>query len=337
MTMTPQSTLSPTPSGDAPAHNAASKAGPPGVSWPWVTAALIAHTGWGIYPVLGRYMQTVSGLPTLSILVVGGFPMLLLMLFYVIPRNGWGLFRSRQLWLLGLVVVFRSITNLLAARFTLSIYVQLITLMTPFIVIIFSRIFLREPAPDYTGRAILFSFIGAVMMMSAGVGVAGVRLALTASDWLGLALAFGSSVSLAFYMIIIRNTARHDLPFDAVLVFQSVVIMASALTISLIIGEDWSRWLDNGPMDWLVIAAYILLVVFGANGLQIGALRHLGAPMVSSMMAWRLVSALILGGLLLGERLTSWWQFAGALLVLVTITWYLWRQRETRQTDKVKG
>jgi drug/metabolite transporter (DMT)-like permease len=328
MTVTPQPTLSPTSPRDVPAHETTSKAGPPGVSWVWVAAALIAHTGWGIYPVLGRYMQTVSNLPSLSILVVGGIPMLLLMLFYVIPHNGWRIFRSHQLWLLGLVVVIRSITNLLAARFTLSIYVQLITLMTPFIVIVFSQIFLHEPAPDYTGRAILFSFIGAVMMMSAGVGVAGVHLALTASDWLGLGLAFGSAISLAFYMIIIRNTARHDLPFDAVLVFQSVVIMTSALAISLLIGEDWSIWLDNGPTDWLVVAAYILLVVFGANGLQIGALRHLGAPMVSSMMAWRLVSALILGGLLLGERLSSWWQFAGALLVLVTITWYLWRQRD---------
>lgn len=328
MTMTPQPTLSSASPGDAPAHNPSSKAGPPGVSWVWVAAALIAHTGWGIYPVLGRYMQTVSNLPSMSILVVGGIPMLFLLFFYVIPRSGLRLFRSRQLWLLGLVVVIRSITNLLAARFTLSIYVQLITLMTPFIVIVFSQIFLHEPAPEYTGRAIFFSTIGAVMMMSAGVGVAGVRLALTASDWLGLALALGSAVSLAFYMIIIRNTARHDLPFDAVLVFQSVVIMASALVISLLIGEDWSRWLEIGPSDWLVVVAYILLVIFGANGLQIGALRHLGAPMVSSMMAWRLVSALILGGLLLGERLTSWWQFAGALLVGVTITWYLWRQRE---------
>ncbi len=44
-------------------------------------------------------------------------------------------------------------------------------------------------------------------------------------------------------------------------------------------------------------------------------------------MAWRLISALALGALLLGERLTSLWQVLGAVIVLVTITVYLRRQR----------
>jgi len=299
----------------------------PDISWGWVLAALIAHTGWGIYPVLGRYMQTVSGLPSMSILVIGGIPMLILMFVYVIPRHGLQVFRSKLIWLLALVVVIRSITNLLSARFTLAIYVQLITLMTPFIVVIFNRTFLHERAPAYTGRAMTLSFIGAVMMMSAGIGATGIHFNFTHSDWLGLGLALASSLSLAFYMIIIRGTARQQIPVDAVLVFQSVAIMASALAISLIIGEDWSQWTRIGSGDWLVVVAYILLVIFGANGLQIGALRHLGAPMVSSMMAWRLVSALIVGGILLGEELTTLWQLTGALLVLVTITWYLWQQR----------
>jgi drug/metabolite transporter (DMT)-like permease len=44
------------------------------------------------------------------------------------------------------------------------------------------------------------------------------------------------------------------------------------------------------------------------------------------MMAWRLVSALFFAALLLGERLSSWIQLLGAVVVLVTITWYLWQQ-----------
>jgi len=45
------------------------------------------------------------------------------------------------------------------------------------------------------------------------------------------------------------------------------------------------------------------------------------------MMAWRLISAIVFGALLLGERLTSFWQITGAVIVLLTITWYLWQQR----------
>jgi drug/metabolite transporter (DMT)-like permease len=62
-----------------------------------------------------------------------------------------------------------------------------------------------------------------------------------------------------------------------------------------------------------------------ANLTQIVALRHIGAPLVSSTMALRLVSALVFGGLVLGERLTSVWQGLGAAVVLVTITWYVSR------------
>ena len=47
---------------------------------------------------------------------------------------------------------------------------------------------------------------------------------------------------------------------------------------------------------------------------------------MSSIMAWRLVSALILGNIVLGERLQTVWQVVGAIIVLVTITWYLSRQ-----------
>jgi hypothetical protein len=49
--------------------------------------------------------------------------------------------------------------------------------------------------------------------------------------------------------------------------------------------------------------------------------------MVSSLMGWRLISTLLAGMFLLGEQLTSVWQVAGMILVLVTVTCYLWIQR----------
>ena len=56
------------------------------------------------------------------------------------------------------------------------------------------------------------------------------------------------------------------------------------LVLSLLLREDWGQWLRIGRIDWAVELAHMLLVVIGANGLQIGALRHLGAPTVSTMM-----------------------------------------------------
>ena len=74
---------------------------------------------------------------------------------------------------------------------------------------------------------------------------------------------------------------------------------------------------------------YALVVVVWANGMQIAALRKLGAPVVSSLMGWRLVSTLVLGMLLLGEGLSSPWQALGMVIVLGTLTWYLTRRPVT--------
>lgn len=294
--------------------------------WGWYAVALAAHTGWGIYPVLGRYLQTVSGLPSMSVLVLGGLPLTLWLCCVILPRHGWRIYATPILWIFGAVTVLRSITNILSQRYTLAIYVQLIGLMTPFLVVLLNRVVLKERAPRFTLPTLSLITLGALLMMS-DIGAAGVAITLTEADWLGITLALTSSLFLALYMILVRRTAHTAASGDAVLAFQTVLIQISALSLSLFWGEDWGRWRAIGAQDWAVFVAYSLLVVVIANGLQIAAIRRLGAPMVSSLMGWRLVATLSLGMLLLGEHLTSFWQGIGMLLVLGTITWYLGRQR----------
>jgi len=296
-------------------------------SWPWIFAALAAHTAWGAYPVLARYLQTVSQLPSMSLLAFGSTVALVAILVVLRPRLELRIFRSPLMWLFILVLLTRATSNLLAARFTLAIYVQLITLMTPFLVVLLSATLLRDRVPPYTGRAIFLALIGALLMMSSDLSEAGLGFDLNAQDWLGIGLAFGSSLSLALYMIIVRRGVQHQIPGKSMLVVQLAAILTFSFIVSPLLGEEWSHWLDLTPFDWLIFAAFALGVLFGANMGQVGALRHLGAPMVSSLLAWRLVSALIFAAILLDERLTSPWQFLGALIVLVTITWYLRQQR----------
>ena len=111
------------------------------------------------------------------------------------------------------------------------------------------------------------------------------------------------------------------------LLVQLGAILLFSLLVSPILGEDWQQWVTLTPFDWLIFAAFSLGVLFGANIGQVGAVQHLGAPMVSSLLAWRLVSALVFAALLLDERLTSPWQLLGAFTVLVTVSWYLRQQR----------
>lgn len=294
---------------------------------PWLLVALAAHTGWGIYPVLARYLQTVSGIPSMALLAVAYAPLVIVFAVWAWPRYGSIMRESRPLWIFAIVVVVRSITNVLAARYTLAIYVQLITLMTPFMIAFISALLLHETLPGITLPAMVLSAIGSLLMLSSEIGAGGIRFALTESDWIGIGLALASALFLAFYMIAVRRTARIELSGFVVLLFQSAVIAATSLVLSLIIGEDWGQWARLTTTDWLVMAVYALVVVVGANGLQIAALRKLGAPVVSSLMGWRLLSTLVLGMLLLDEGLESWLQVAGMVIVLATVTWYLWHER----------
>ena len=295
--------------------------------WFWYAVALFGHTGWGIYPALGRYMQTVSGLPSMSILVMGALPMTVLLLVYVLPRYGWRIYVSRTLWIFAVVTVARAVTNILAQRYTLAIYVQLMALLTPFIVVFLSRAFLREPIPRFTVPAILLSTLGALLMLSRGAALAELSLGWTPAELLGLGLALASAFFLALYMLMVRRTAQSNIPGLAVLVFQTVVIQVSALLLSGLAGEQWSAWLVLDMRGWGVFLGYVVLVIIGANAAQIGAIRHLGAPFVSSLMGWRLVGTLLVSMLLLNEGLTSIWQGVGMVIVIATVTWYLWQQR----------
>ena len=291
--------------------------------WPWITAALIAHTAWGLYPVLARYLQTVSQLPGLSLLVLGNLGPLLIILLFFHRHLSWRIFRSPTLWAFALIVAIRSITNMLAAKYTLAIYVQLITQTTPFLVVLLAGTILREPIPRYTGWALAFCTAGALLMMSGDMGQFG-QSSTHRTDWLGILLAMASSLSLAFYMLVVRRTSGLEgVSSEGVLVVQMLAIMAFNLLVSLAVGEDWGRWLVIGRTDWLVFLGLMLGVFLVANLGQIVALRHIGAPLVSSTMAWRLASALVFGGVVLGERLTTVWQGVGAAVVLITVTWYV--------------
>lgn len=302
-------------------------------AWPWLLVALIAQTGWGMYPALARYLQTTGGLPGLSLLVAGYAPMLIAFVLWVGPRYGTQIAHSRPLWVFAVVVGARSVTNVLAARYTAAIYVSLINLLTPFLVALLSTLVLRERLPRHTLLAMALSFIGSVLMMSSGLGAGGLRFDLTADDRTGIALALTSALFLAFYMLAVRGTLQANLPSNATLVFQSTVIFATALPLSLLSGEEWGAWLALDRQGWAVMAVFVLVALVGANSLQIAALRHAGAAAVSSLMGWRLVATLFTSMILLGEHLHAATQVVGMITVLATVSWYLFQSsREGART-----
>ena len=299
--------------------------------WHWLALALLSQLGWGAYPVFLRYLQTVSQIPSLSLLAVGNALVLLLVLAARWRHIEWAVFRLPLLWLFGMLVILRGVTNLLATRFTLAIYAQLIYLLTPFIVALLSRLVLRQQLPRHTFKALTLCLLGALLMLGSSVGDLVGETAVSRNDWLGIGLALTSSLFLALYMLVTRRTTRHNASGDTLLIIHLVSLFVFSSIASVIIGENWQQWDMLQAKDWLVFGLFALGVLLGANLLQLRAIQQLGAPLVSSMMATRLVSALLFGSVLLNEQLSSGWQLLGAGLVFVTITWYL-RQRDEVST-----
>lgn len=297
-----------------------------GSPWLWIAASLAAHASWGLYPVLARYLQTISNLPTFSILVTGNLVVLVFLSRYLIRRTNASVFRLPIVWVFGFIVVLRAATNIASTRYTLSIYVQLVTQATPFIVILLSTLVFREKLPRFTIPAVTLALIGAVLMIGTNFGA--VTDDPTRRDWLGVGLAFFSVLMLATYMVLVRRTVKHHVSGEALLLVQLIAIIGISSVMSVLVGENWEQYLRLGVTDWTVFFVFTFLVFLGANLWQIQAIQHIGAPFHSSMLASRLISALIFGWLLLGERLESVWQVVGAVIVLVTITWYLWEQRD---------
>lgn len=298
----------------------------------WLTLALLSQLGWGAYPVLLRYLQTVSQIPSLSLLAVGNLLVLILVLAARWRQVEWRIFRLPLLWLFGGLVILRGVSNLLATRFTLAIYAQLIYLMTPFIVALLSRLVLHERLPRHTFKALTLCLLGAILLMGSDLGEAVAETAVTRNDWLGISLALASSLFLALYMLVTRRTTRHNARGDSLLIIHLASLFLFSGITSFAIGEDWRQWTMLEGKDWLVFGMFALGVLLGANLLQLRAIQQLGAPLVSSMMATRLISALLFAGFLLNERISSGWQLLGAGLVFVTLTWYL-HQRETTSED----
>ena len=282
---------------------------------------------WGGYPVLARYIQTVGRVPPLAMTGIANGIATLGLFLVAMPRLKGTLPVARDLAFFGIVVVARSLSNVLAARFTAAIHVQLLSLMTPFFTALLSRPILGERLPRFTLPAVFLSILGSVLMVTSTGKSGGIAFHLDGQDWLGLGLALASAFLLSFYMITIRKVVRKDTSVETLGAFQTIVLLVCMTTGSLALGEDWGSLARLPAKGWIAILVYGLCVILAGTLIQNSALKRIPASVYTVMLSWRLVSTSFFAFLILGEKFTSQWQILGALLVMVTVTLYSGFQR----------
>lgn len=294
----------------------------------WMLLALIAHAGWGTYPVLARYLQTVAKLPSMSLLVTGNGMVALLTLLVVAKRRRFlSILRLKMMPLMMVVTIVRVTTNMLSPRFTMAAYVQVTTLMAPFMVALFNTCFLQDPLPPFTVPALVLCTTGALMMVMSGI--VPLEFDLSPTDVAGIALGFTSAVFLAIYMILVKKVlSDNPVKGEELLFFLTCPTVLTASMVSFMIGEDWSPWLHLTVEGWAAFGVFSVCILLMGNLLQISSIRHLGAPVVSTLLPFRLISALVFSALILHEELTDSLQFFGAFVVLATVTVYMYKARK---------
>ncbi len=295
----------------------------------YVWLGLLGQLVWGSYPPAAK--RALMEVPKFSLLLLATSAATLAGVGVMLreDQRTWRevlqfLWRERVLWALAAVVALRSVTNLFAIDLTRATWVQLIYLLTPFVVAILGSVLFAEPTPPFTYPALVLSTVGAALTLVADWSHVGAGF--TGQDFLGLGVALVSMLALAMYFQLVRRSSRREAGRGLIMVQQG---MAMALVYALLTvgtGEDWTAWAHLSPAGWATVAWVIGGVFVGGNLLQVTALGGANAALVTSLMPLRLVSAIALGWWLLGERLTTPLQWLGATLVLVTVSGYLWRQ-----------
>jgi len=292
--------------------------------------ALLSHAMWGSYPIMSK--RLLAELPPFVLLGLG----YVLIVVFVSPQLlaiNWreGL-RSTSWWWAMVLVAGRMVTNILSIEATSAIYVQLVNLSTPFAVALLGRAFFGEQMPRFTFLALVLSTLGSYFVIAHGPLIDLQATHWSSSDTLGIMLALSSTACLAFYMLFTRRMqTRQNISPDTFFTQQCLILMVVALVSSLLRDESWNQLATLAPDTWLLFGVFVVLNLAGSNLVQIRGLGRLNTTIFTSLIGVRLIVALLLGALLLGEQLTSLWQIAGALIVIGTVTWYVVLQTGSTQ------
>ena len=303
----------------------------------WFFLAVLVQFLIGASMIPLRYLQTFAGLPSMAVVAVSDLAAFSLMAGRMLPRIDRHYWRSKTLWVMVAVVIFRTICITFAVRFTKAYLVQLINLMAPFMVVYLERLINKSPIPKFTFLATCLTTLGGLMMVFVEFSdLSSFNLSST-EDLLGILLAILGTVGIALYMVIVKRGENIHLPFEVFYISQIGAMMIVMTILSLFLGEDWNAFRS---MDWragLALAFNALIVeIVGKIG-NITVIRKLGAPSVSSLQAVRLVAALFMGWLILDERLFSIWQWIGAAMVMVTVTWFVSTKKQVQVENMDDG
>lgn len=246
----------------------------------------------------------------------------------------------------------------------------MISLTTPVFTAAIGRFAFGEPLPEGTVPTLLCGLFGSALAIWGGSDTSSIAgdggsdasdsdtgssrssrssigdgdgAAPTASDshvWLGIVLAFVSTIALAMYQHVVKLTKGIFSEHFILALNYAVVLVPCTCILALRQAQGESDLFGAlgalGALQWSYLVAFAVVVYLGANLAQQVAIRSLGPTLVSSVMPLRLVSSVVGSYVVLDEGITSVAEAAGLLLVALAAAVYLghrvYKSRQRRPT-----
>jgi drug/metabolite transporter (DMT)-like permease len=219
----------------------------------------------------------------------------------------------RLLLISSVVSCFDLLSNHWAVFFTTVANVALLINTTPVFVLLFSVILFRERVPALRYVALAVIMLGAGLVILGGDEVPSLR----ASHLSGDLLALTAAVLYAVYLLITRDL-RARVASVVVMLSNSIVITAILLPVAVATSP---RLLPYSLRGWLIIFSLAAVSQILGHGLMAYALRTVPATLASISSLLRPVVGVVLGWLVLGQRL-GWMELLGGAVILGGLGWF---------------
>eukprot|EP01010_Urceolus_cornutus_P005622 NODE_996_length_1179_cov_345.918584_g756_i0.p1 GENE.NODE_996_length_1179_cov_345.918584_g756_i0~~NODE_996_length_1179_cov_345.918584_g756_i0.p1 ORF type:complete len:347 (-),score=70.67 NODE_996_length_1179_cov_345.918584_g756_i0:137-1126(-) len=292
----------------------------------WCTLTGIMHILWGALPAFAKSLQDEYGVHALVLQAGSYFTLLLVMipitLFYA-KTEIFPFMKFKLAWVYGLLTAARNLTLTIGAAYTCAYLVQLVTLMSPFLTAVMATLWLEEKLTKTTVLTMVAGLVGGAIVIIVGVS----DHELGVNDAIGLAFATLSTLSVAF-IFVVAKMCIHIPPYSLVCI-QCAVGLVVLAPISLIVEwPGWAIWGSLSGWGWIVFLIYSIGIGLFGSLLLIFCVHKMGSSFTTSILALRLLSALLFGWILNGDEVKNAWQWVGIVIVLVAVTACLVLQRK---------
>ncbi len=287
---------------------------PTSASLTYLKLSLVAMI-WGGTFVAGRYLSADTPAllaASLRFMLAG----ITLAVFLVVTRKGFvKLNRPQLIKIIGLGFCGIYTYNLCffyGLHYTAASRASLIVALNPAVMALFSYLFFREKLPALKSAGIALCLIGAAVVI---LNKSSSTLVVDKSDWRGDLLIFGCVLSWVAFSVFGKSVVKDIGALHTVT--YSIFAGAAMLTATAIVTGQ----LNEVSLRMLTSSEFASLLYLGAVGSALAyiwyykGIEQIGATRAGVFIALNPLTAVLLGALLLGERVNAATVMGGALII----------------------